>query len=251
MQWTEIPRDKMAIPGEGVNHGATPYFRHENIFNEPQSRIHNRPVYDLKEVVEIRFAANPQYKPVFGVDEMESTDPNGQVITWAERYSKQYQAFVAGAAQEADGTPLEELIPYGISQAQLSICRALSIYSIEALHHLEGVGIKRLGVHGNDLKPMAKRYMENRASGSQQQSEINELKRQLAALRGETQEGLGEEIFVSTELQAVDPFLPAELSEELSPEAMKAQIKELTGQAPRGTPSIDTLKMMLEQAKAA
>ncbi|WP_212749198.1 hypothetical protein, partial [Pseudoalteromonas piscicida] len=63
---------------------------------------------------------------------------NGKVITFAERWADQYRAFLAGADQEAAGTPLEMLRSFGRSDANLSLGRALRIYSIEALHHLEG-----------------------------------------------------------------------------------------------------------------
>lgn len=251
MQWEEIPRDQIQLPGERVTPG-TPFFRWENIFNEPQSRIQGKAVYDMKEVVEIRFPANPQYKPVFGVDEMCSMDENGRVITWAERYKAQYQAFLAGSEQEAEGTPLEELLPFGMSQAQLSICRALNIYSIEALHHLEGPALKRLGVHGNELKPMAKRWMEARADGSAQQREINELRRQLAEMRERdgTAHPIGEDPFLSNQMQEIEPVLIAD-GEAMTPEQIKAEIKALTGAAPRGNPSQETLAIMLQQAREA
>lgn len=247
MQWTEIPREQMQIPGERYMPG-TPYFRYENIFNEPMSRNEGKPVYELKEVVEIRFPANPQYKPVFGVDEMQTMDDNGRIVTWAERYKAQYQAFLAGAAQEAEGTPLEELMPYGMSQAQLSLCRALSIYSVEALHHLEGAGAKRNATITNDLKPIAARYMAARKDGTQAQTEINELKRQLAALT--EQRGMGEEISVSTELQEKDPPLP-EGYETMTDDDLKEAYAKIAGSRPRGQPSRTTLINMLSELKAA
>jgi hypothetical protein len=177
--FAELSRDQIRIPGEGIHHTMTPYFKYENVYNEAQSRLAGKPVYDLKEMVEIRFAANPQYRPCFGVDEMQHADETGRVCTWAEYFKPQYQAFLDGSMQEADGTPLEELLPYGMSQAQLSICRALNIYSIEALHHLEGAGVKRLGVIGNDIKPMAKRFLETRGARN---PDIDGLKARLAEL---------------------------------------------------------------------
>lgn len=244
MQWNEIPREEMRIPGERYA-PATPYFKYLNIFNEPQSRLQGKPVYELKPVVEIRFPANPQYKPVFGVEEQFSLDEDtGRVVTWAERYKEQYAAFVAGAEQQAEGTPLEELIPYGISQAQLSICRALSIYSVEQLVHLEGPAVKRLGIHSNDLKPMAQRYMEARRSGSAQKSEIEDLKRQLAELQGQQNSPM------STVMQAEEPVLPAGY-EDMSDEQLKEEIAKLAGSKPRGNPSRDTLIRSLEELMAA
>ena len=247
MQWTEIPRDQIVIPGETMAHGATPYFRYESIFNEPQSMIQGKPVHDLKEVVEIRFAANPQYRPIFGVDEMWRMVDN-RIVTWAERYADQYRAFLDGATQESEGTPLEELIPYGISQAQLSLCRALSIYSVEALYHLEGAGLKRLGQHGNDLKPMAKRYIDAKADGSHAQSQINELQRQLAELRAQSDPVA--DPFLSTQLQEQEPSPPTGF-EEMSDAQLKDEIEKIAGARPKGNPSRTTLETMLEQALAA
>ncbi len=242
MQWTEIDRNEMQIPGERYIPG-TPYFRYESVFNEPQSLIQGKPVHDLKEVVEIRFPANPQYKPIFGVDEQCTLDASGRVITWAERYKAQYQAFLSGAEQQAEGTPLEELLPYGISQAQLSICRALSIYSVEQLHHLEGPGVKRLGVHGNDLKPMAARYLEARRNGATAQNEINELKRQLAEARGSEP--------VSTAIPEQVPALPVGY-EDMTDMQLKDEIAKLNdGKRPQGNPSRQTLESMLTELLAA
>jgi hypothetical protein len=247
-KFEQIPQDQIRIPGENYAHTAVPYFKYENIMNEVQSQLQGRAVYELKEVVEVRFPANPYYKPVFGVDEMWRKIDN-RVITWAERYKDQYQAFLAGASQEAEGTPLEELIPYGITPAQLSLCRALSIYSIEGLYHLEGPGVKRLGIHGNELKPMAKRYMENRSNGSTAQAEINTLKAQLAELlekNGVEQQGLGEEVKLSTDLQPEEPALPDDY-ELMTDEQLKEAIAEKAGARPRGQPSRETLIRMARE----
>lgn len=232
MQIVPLSREDMVIPSSGGvagdprNATMTPYFLYENVFNEAKSKIAGKAVYELKELVEIRFASNPQYRPKFNVDDMASMDDHGRIITWAEKFAPQYQDFLAGSAQQAEGTPLEELLSYGMSQAQLSICRALNIYSVEALHHLEGPALKRLGQTGNDLKPMAKRYMDARKDGSQQQRQINELQRQLAELRGSV--GNPEE---ASEEEAEDPF------EALSDSEIKDFIKEKTGNRPQGNPS--------------
>lgn len=245
MQWNEIPREEMRIPGERYAQ-ATPYFKYLNIFNEPQSRIQGKSVYELKSVVEIRFPANPQYKPVFGVDEQCAIDEDtGRIVTWAERYKDQYGSFLSGAEQQAEGTPLEELLPYGISQAQLSICRALNIYSIEQLGHLEGAAVKRLGIHSNDLKPMALRFMEARRDGSQMQSEVEELKRQIAELRGDTGD-----MPLSNMMQEIEPELPVGY-EEMSDSQLKDEIERLAGARPRGNPSRLTLITNLNELKAA
>lgn len=247
----DLDRAGYAIPGEAKNKTVTPYFSWQSLLNEPQSKIQGKPVHDLLEVVELRFAANSQYKPVFLVTEMCETDAEtGRVVTWAERYKPQYQAFLAGSEQEAEGTPLEELLPFGISQAQLSFCRALNIYSIEALAHITGPAVKRMGMHGNELIPMAKRYMEARRDGSVQQTEINELKRQLAELQADKMRGIGEQVALSVVLPEKTPPI-ADAYEGMTDGQIKDEIEKITQARPRGNPSRITLIGLLEQALAA
>src|SRR5690606_20628743 len=85
--------------------------------------------------------------------------------------------------QKAAGTPLEMLKPYGITPAQLSLCRALKIYSIEALHQLEGPNVKNLGMAANDLKRMADDYMADRAKGTRALSEVEKLRAEIERLK--------------------------------------------------------------------
>jgi len=247
----DLDRAGYAIPGETKNKTVTPYFRYESLLNAPQSEIQKKPIFDLKEVVELRFAANTQYKPVFLVEEPCELDNRGGVqMTWAERFKSQYQAFLAGSEQEAEGTPLEELLVYGMSQAQLSLCRALNIYSIEALAHIEGPGIKKLGVHGNTIKPMAQKYLEDRADGRTQQSEINELKRKIAELTANQMAGMGEEVSLSTSIPINPPILP-DGYEDMSDDKLREEIERLAGAKPHHRTSRANLVSMYEQAKAA
>lgn len=243
MQITPISRDDIVIPsangvaGDNRRHTMTPYFMYENVYNEVRSRIAQKPVYELKEMVEIRFAANAQYRPKFGVDEMATiNEETGAVVTWAEMFKDQYQQFLAGSAQEAEGTPLEELLSYGASQANLSQCRALNIYSIEAMAHLEGAALKRAGMLGNTMKPLAKRYLEDRRDGANQQKENNELRRQLEELRAASAPAASDE-----EASEEEPSQYASLTDK----EIKDRIADLVGQRPQGNPSRATLEQML------
>jgi hypothetical protein len=205
--------------------------------NVPQSEIQGKAVMETKEVVELRFAGDKNYSPVLPVDAMYRKEGH-RVITYAERFSEQYAQFVRGAAQEASGTPLEKLSEYGITAAQLSLCRAVKIYNVEALYNLDGANLKSLGLHGNSLKDMAAAYMADRSKGNETARELAELRAELAALKS------------GNPLPAQDPS-PADMSRALEAadkelEAMdegelKAFIKSKSGQAPRGTPSRDWL----------
>lgn len=181
--YKQIPSDQIRnIPGENNFRSITPYFMHVNLKDDIQSEIQGKEVFQMHEVVQLRFAGDRYYSPVMPVDSMYRKIGNN-VITYAERWAEQYRQFLANEDQIAEGTPLDNLTNYGITPAQLSLCRALKIYSIEALYHLEGSNLKSLGVHANDLKPMARKFMEDRQSGANQLSRIAELEAKIAALQ--------------------------------------------------------------------
>lgn len=225
------------LPGENYLETMTPIFMYENVFNEQASMRENRDVFELLEMVELRFAGTTQYKPKFPVESTYRTMANGRVITWAERFPKQYQAFLDGDQQHALGTPLEELKGYGITPAQLSMARACGVMSIEALDQLEGPGLKRLGLHGNELKPMARRWMQARAV-SQSDTNADEI----ADLRAKVAE------LLAAQQQAP---APTDVFADKTDAEIKTEIKELTGAYPRGNPSRPTLVSMLETAMSA
>lgn len=179
----QLTRDQLNIPGEAKNPTITPYFTYMEVDNVAQSENQKKLVKDLRPVCQLRIAGDRYYSPVVPVDSVWRTDGVNQ-ITFAELYATQYRAFLNSEEQIADGTPLEELRPYGISPAQLSMCRAAKIYTVEALYHLEGPNAKNLGMHINSLKPMAQRFMESRGSVHAQSKEIEALKQQIEELRG-------------------------------------------------------------------
>lgn len=223
----------------------TPVFRWESVEDVNASEREGKLVKRTFQVVEVRFAGSRNYSPVFPVDAFWQRQ-NGRVVTYAERWADQYRAFVEGNAQEAAGTPLENLKGLGISDAQLSLCRALKIYSIEALHHLEGDNLKSLGMAGNALKDMARAYMADRTAGRADAARIAELEAQIAKLTL-AQAGAQEQ---TTEVVVPDPK-PDEITaavaaadaefEKMDDAQLKAFIKDKTGQAPRGTPSHEWL----------
>lgn len=225
----------------------TPFFKYLTVEDIPASEREGKAVHKTIEVCELRFAGDRQYTPVVPADSMFRKEGT-RVITYAERFAEQYRQFLSGVTQEASGTALEELTNYGITPAQLSLCRAVKVYSIEALSAMEGPQLKVLGTHANDLKDMARRFMEDRSSGSAAQRELAALKERVAAM--EAQERRQE---VS---QAVAQMAAEELQEEaaeqsafahMTEEQIKAMIKERTGQAPRGNPSRETLLRMAEE----
>lgn len=160
----------------------TPFFKVISIENVPKSEQAGHAVMETKEVVEVRFAGSNNYAPVFPANGFYKREGN-KVITYAERWADQYRQFKEGHAQEAQGTPLEMLRTYGITPEQLSLCRVHRIYSIESLNQLEDKALKGLGMPGNGLKDLARRYMADRGNVSEAMDEIAKLRAELAALK--------------------------------------------------------------------
>lgn len=235
--------DSVAIDTREIT--ITPLFRYESIEDINKSEREGHLVKKMIQVVEVRFAGSKNYSPVFPVDAVWKTE-NGRSVTYAERWGDQYRAFVAGANQEAQGTPLEMLGAYGMSDANLSLCRALRIYSIEALYHLEGDALKSLGIMSNALKGMARAYMADRSKSTDGVAEMAALRAELAELRAQipVKEATPEEIDVLLQASA-DEF------EAMSDEQLKEAIAEKIGRKPAGNPSRATLLSSIRELSAA
>lgn len=226
----------------------TPVFKMLEVENIPKSETAGFAVMELKEVVEVRFAGSKSYSPIFPTDAFWKREGN-QVLTYAERWPDQYAAFKQGNPQEAVGTPLEMLRKFGVTPEQLSLCRALKIYSIEALDNLEGQNAKSLGMHQNTLKGAARQFMADRNSGAAAFEEINALKAKIAELEGRSTVVPAEEASPG-EIDCAEKAADAAYAA-LNDDQLKAKIKEISGQAPRGTPSRATLVNILQGLEAA
>lgn len=234
----------LSVPIDTREITITPVFKHVTVEDVPASEREGKPMMKTLEVVEVRFAGSKLYSPVFPIHGFWKRDGH-KTITYAERWAEQYRAFLEGSEQMAAGTPLEMLKGYGISAAQLSLCRALKIYSIESLHHLEGQNLKSLGMSTNDLKRMATAYMADRAKGSANDSE-------LAALRAEVE-------LLRMSIPAKEPAIQ-EIEESITAansefdgwddELIKEYIKEKTGKRPQGNPAHATLVSMASDLAA-
>lgn len=231
--------DSVAIDMREIT--VTPIFRYETIEDINASERAGHLVTRVRQVVEVRFAGSRNYMPVFPVDAFWKRE-NGRVVTYAERWAEQYRKFLDGATQEAAGTPLEMLRPYGVKDSQLSLCKALKIYSIEALYSLEGDALKSLQMAGGALKEMARQFMDAKKERSGNSDEIEKLKAEIESLKL-ARAGAGPnttEVLVPAPSEAeIDEAIAASNAdfEDMDDAQLKAFIKEKSGQAPRGVPS--------------
>ncbi|MFE8872122.1 hypothetical protein ACE4RV_02855 [Acetobacter persici] len=228
-----------------TNYAVTPFFRYETVEDVEASRRAKRAVMKTIELCEMRIAGEKNYVPTVPADSIWKTE-NGQPITYAERFGEAYRKFKMGASQSGEGTPLQQLRPFGISDAQISLCRALRIYSIEAVHSLEGHALKALGISGNELKRMANAWMAEQARGGHVMSEVEALRRKVAEL--EERNADKEQIAAEVVEEAEGASKIANAFAAMTDEQLKAYYKERTGAAPRGNPSRETLLRMAEEA---
>jgi hypothetical protein len=206
-----------------------PFFKTIAEKDEAASKREGRPIYKDVEVVEIRIAGDRNFAPVFPAHSMWKRI-DGDEVTYAERFADAYARFAEGREQIADGTPLSEL-PF-LTEAKRATLRALKVYTAEALASLDGKPLKNLGGDGRELKNQAQAYLDNAKGGAQSvalAAEVEALKAQLAELQGK---------------DAV-----ADDAESDEKETLKAQIAEISGSRPRGNPSIETLREMLNEMK--
>lgn len=220
---------------KSIETGITPIFKWITVENVNKSEQQGHRVMEQHEIVECRIAGDKNYVPHFPANSMWKSE-NGIIVTYAERWSDQYRAFKEGNPQEASGTPLEMLAAYGVSPEQQSLCRALKIYSIETLFHLEGQAAKSLGFHQNVLKEAARKYMADNTSGKAAFDEIQALKAQIAALES-CSTVLPPAVAEPEVVDAIEKTADAAAIDAMSDEEIKAHIKELTGVTPRGNPS--------------
>lgn len=240
--------NSVKLPFEAHAHGITPFFKVITPLNVARSEVEGKPVYGApQEVVEMRFAGDRNYAPVVPVDSMYRK-VGTRVVTYAERFADQYRAFLTGGNQVAGGTALEALADYGITPAQLSVCRALKIYSIEALHELEGPNVRSLGLNANALKDMARRFMADRATKEtfKATNDIAAMKAEIARLSALIPaEQVAPEVVDDIVLRA-----DAEAVQTDEKERLKSEIAALTGARPKGNPSVETLREALADLKA-
>lgn len=222
-----------------IQMGVAPYFMKLTTENIPQSYVKKQYVGRTDEVVQIRFPADTRFSPVFPVDAMWTRNGN-DVITYAERFADQYRAFVSGDDQVSAGTPLEMLNAYGMTPDLISYCRTMKIYSIEALHNLEGQNLKNLGMRGNRLKEMARQYMSTLSQGMDTMSEIETLRAEIERLKAGNV--IPEQEFNGVDAGDIDDFAI------MTDEELRTFLEQKTGVKPDGRWNRDRLENMARGA---
>lgn len=217
----------------------TATFRHHKVINHGKSEAAKERVYDDMEICEIRMPANRNSIPCFPAHFVSHWLENPETgekepVTYAMRFAKQYDRFLKNQNQVQEGTPLSRV--EGITDAQVLRLKAHGILTAEQMAFLDGPPLKNLGMEGRPLKNLCQAHLD-KAKNTQ-----DELRAEIAELRAKlnAKDGVGEPQEENTDGPSIAD--------------LKAKIKELSGSAPRGNPSRETLERMvseLEGNKAA
>lgn len=236
----------LSVPIDTTDLAVTPLFKYFTRENVNASEREGHAVMETFVGVEVRIGGSKLYSPVFPADAQWVRDGH-RIVTYAERWPDQYRAFMEGNQQMAAGTPLENLSSQGITPSQLSLCRALKIYSIEGLASLEGQNLRSLGMHQNALKQMALDYLASRKSGATV-AEVDALKAELAALKAMI--AIPEKEATPKEID--EALRKADLDfEAMADDDLKEWIAQKSGAGkPRGNPSHETLVSMAKELAA-
>ena len=204
-------------------------FRNHAVKNDARSAQEGRPIYDDIEVCDMRMPGARNTAPVAPALEFShwDIDPITQAIvgrvTYAERFSKQYQQFKARQTQTMHGTPLTEVA--FLTEAKRAELRAQNIYTVEQLAHIDGQELKNLGIDGRNWKNRATEYLEEakvKAPSTQMLVELEALRARNAVLEEDN-----ETMKKRAQSDEGDFF-------GMSDDALRDYIKTITGQSPKG-----------------
>jgi hypothetical protein len=216
-------------------------FKHHAIKNEAKSAKEGRPIYDDMEVVEIRFpgSRNVSAFPATSISHWREDPVTGEQtpVTYAERFAHQYRQFKMQTAQTKSGTPLAHA-PF-LTEARRAELRALNIYTVEALAHVDGQELKNLGTSGRDLKNKAVEYLEEAKANAPNitlQAEVEALRARNAILEEDNKRA-------ADQTKADDQF------ENMTLDQLRDFITTNTGHAPHGSLNRKTLVRMATEAQ--
>lgn len=230
-------------PNKDPDAGVVALFKNLPVKNEAKTAEMGRPIYDDQEIVELRYAGsrNMGVYPATAMSHWGVNDEGEQVVvTYAERFSRQYRQFKERQVQTKSGTPLD----YGtfLTEARRAELRALNVYTLEALASVDGAELKNLGMMGRDMKNRAIAYLEE----SKTHAMDTKLMAELEALRSRNEILEGDLKVLKTKAQAVDR---SDDFDDMTLDQLREYITTHTGVAPQGAVNRKTLARMARDAR--
>lgn len=238
----------MATPKAGTDEVLIAIFKNHAIKNELKTAKEGRPIFDDMEICEIRApgSRNVSVFPALSFSHWENDLNTGEQtrVTYAERFSRQYQQFKAHTHQTKSGTPLDYAV--FLTEARRAELRALNVYTIEQLGGIDGNELKNLGSGGRDLKNKAMEYLEDARKGSPNTAmaaEIEALRARNAILEEDAR------IIAKRKQERAAPAAPGAEFDDMTIEQLRDYVTTNTGHAPHGTLGKKTLIRMAMDAQ--
>lgn len=153
---------------------ARPRFYRDAVQNMAKSQAEGRPMFDEKEMVEVKIPGDKQFSWVGEVEEKHRT-----------RWPDQYAAFKRGEARAASGTPLEQWPNPLMTAGKVAELKASNILSVEELAGIPDSTLTKMGMGARDLRDQARSYIEtakDSAANNAMAAENADLRRRLEAL---------------------------------------------------------------------
>jgi hypothetical protein len=239
------------MPAKDPDDNIVAIFKNAAVLDQAATLKAGRPIYNDEEQVELHYPGSKNWSahPATSFSNW-ATDPlTGEQVkmTYAERFSRQYQQFKAHTTQTKSGTPLASA-PF-LSEARRAELRAQNIYTVEALAHIDGQELKNLGQGGREMKNAAMEYIET----SQRGAVPLQVQAELEALRSQNQ--LMQEDLAALKNKAAGA-IPTDEFDGMDLVQLRNYITTQTGQAPLGALNTKTLRRMArdcapEKASAA
>jgi hypothetical protein len=213
-------------------------FKDFAVKNEGKSAQAGRPVFDDLEVVELRYPGSKNWcaYPATSFSHWGVDPETGEQIkiTYAERFSRQYQQF-----------KVHSTLNYAVflTEARRAELRAQNIYTVESLAAIDGQELKNLGQGGRAMKNQAMEYIED----SQRGAVNTQIQAELEALRAKNQ--LMEEDLAAMKAKASKSSGPIDDFDEMDIGQLRAYITSNTGQAPLGSLNRKNLLRLARDAR--
>lgn len=175
--------DMYAQPSEETRHLSIEFFDKEQK-NAQKSAEEGRPIFDNVEMVKIRFAGEKGTELVAPAHTPSAKGPDGEWMSYAERFPRHYHAFKSDQHMTVEGTPLTEAT--FLDAGQRASLRAVNVHTMEQLAGLEGKALSAAGMGTRKLKEMAEDYLARAKDGAQSSrlaSENEALRNRLDALQ--------------------------------------------------------------------
>lgn len=144
------------------------FYRHAEL-NSAESVKAGRKIFEEKVYIRIMAPANR-----LNVIERAASDQDKL------RFSRQYEAFMAGLEQLSVGTPVSEV--GGISPAQVLELRALKVDTVEQLAGMPDTTVQLLGIGGQELKRRASAFLARSQGTEALVSQNQDLQKQISEL---------------------------------------------------------------------